>query len=609
MVSIENETIIYVAGNPNAYPLEYYNVQSQSFEGVIPNLFRDFSQNSIYKIEYYPSGVLDLRKHFAKNLQVDIVSGYQSGNTLPNSVCVIDVADFVQNDIQTTFQIGFTEIAPEAFIQEFTAYTQTVSSQELCGMVVDAAKYSSSSLYTPFITGGLLLALIILIAVLLSKLRKHKKQIEALNLRRETDPDTEIGNCKYLERMFFDTIRSADRPLYSLVYFQVGTSPSLCPEEITDVQKIFLKSAEILQECIASSDVLARVSMDGFVVIHCDNSRTILQNWLKDTLCRLRHISAAYDAILSITAHAGVYPLEIGSSDLDKILLYAHRNAQQACKQGVDYIFCTKEYLTRFADEQQLKVDSLLAIKRQEFQLYLHFWVDAHSRKIIGAEALSRWNHPQNGLLSPGLYIPMMENSGNIDRLDYYNLEKVCDILQRFKQRGITNFFLSCNFSRNTFERTDFVSRCINIIEKYDLPKNMLIFELTESISEKARSQVKKNITALRDYGLGVALDDLGNGFSSFYDLQDYPVTSIKLPMELIHGIQTENGRHIIDAVIRLGHDLGIFVLAEGVETDAHLELLQTLDCDVIQGFRFYVPLPEKEAEKIILKEFCSPDI
>lgn len=601
---MENKTIIYVAGNPNAYPLEYYNPKSQTFEGAVPALFHSFSQNSIYQIEYYHPGIADRRKHFAHNLQVDIVSGYQSGDSLPASVRSFDLTEFVQDGSQTVFQIGFTDTAPQAFVSEFTSYAQSLSSQQLVGMVIDAAQYPTDSLYTPLIFGGLLVAAVIGFSILLTKMRKRKRKIDSLYQQLETDSDTGIGNRRYLERMFYDSISSTNRSLYNVIYFQIGTSPKFSPEEVLDVQKIFRNCACVLKDCISQSDILARISAGGFAVIRCDSNPTSLASWVENTLHSLRHVSAQYDKIVSVTAFAGIYPLQIFSSDLNKILLYSHRCAQAAASQRSDYVVCTKEFLAGFEEEQRLKIDSLVAIQRQEFQIYLQFFVDAHTYKIRGAEALSRWNHPQRGLLAPSHYISMMENEGSISRLDYYNLEKICNLLQRLKKQGIHTFQVSCNFSRNTFGLIDFVPHCIEIIEKYDFPKNLLIFELTESISEITRSQVQQNIAALRKYGVGIALDDLGNGFSSFYDLKDYPVTGIKLPMELIHGIQTENGLHIISAIIRLGHTLGIRVLAEGIETDEHLKLLQNLDCDSMQGFRFYVPMPENEAEKIILREF-----
>ena len=173
----------------------------------------------------------------------------------------------------------------------------------------------------------------------------------------------------------------------------------------------------------------------------------------------------------------------------------------------------------------------------------------------------------------------------------------------------IETFFISCNFSRETFAAADFVDRCMEIMGSYHFPRELLIFELTESVPTKNISQIQRNIIALKEYGVRIALDDFGEGFTSFYDLQKYPVDGIKLDKSLIDNIMTESGEAILKAMIQVGHELGVTILVEGVETDEQVQTLQKLRCDVIQGFRFYYPLPDWEAKNKVLEQFLyNPD-
>ena len=174
--------------------------------------------------------------------------------------------------------------------------------------------------------------------------------------------------------------------------------------------------------------------------------------------------------------------------------------------------------------------------------------------------------------------------------------------------RNIKDFFLSCNFSRETFSSPDFVERCTEIVGNYSFPRELLILELTESVLVKDLSTIRANMLALKEYGLRIALDDFGEGFSSFSDLQECPVDGIKLDKKLVDNMSTSIGGSILRAMIQIGHELGLTILAEGVETPAQAQALKELNCDVIQGFHFSAPLPQAEAEEKLLKEKkCLP--
>lgn len=231
----------------------------------------------------------------------------------------------------------------------------------------------------------------------------------------------------------------------------------------------------------------------------------------------------------------------------------------------------------------------------------------AQTFRVMGGEALSRWKHPSRGLLTPSAFIPLFEREGLIYKLDYYCLEESCRCLQTLLEKGMERFFISCNFSRETFAAEDFVSRCKAIIEAYRFPRELLILELTESVSETHVTRIRENMAALKKFGVSIALDDFGVGFTSFADLQEYAVDGVKLDKDLIDRLSTERGVSILRSMIQLGHELGITVLAEGVETDEQVRVLQDIHCDVIQGFRFYQPIPAPEACELLVRTAAAP--
>ena len=226
---------------------------------------------------------------------------------------------------------------------------------------------------------------------------------------------------------------------------------------------------------------------------------------------------------------------------------------------------------------------------------------------MVGGEALSRWKHPRLGLLGPDRYIPWLEEDGRISQLDLYCLEKSCAFLEDLDRREIRTFFLSCNVSRRTFSMPGFSRQCLEIVQRYTFTRKLLILEVTESqrTNREQAGQMLENILDIRSSGMRVMFDDFGVGFSSFHDLQDYPMDGLKLDKMLVDNMCTQRGRILLRVLVKTGHKLGMTILAEGVEEEEQIRTLRELRCDVLQGFRFSVPLPLEEARRRILEENC----
>lgn len=183
-------------------------------------------------------------------------------------------------------------------------------------------------------------------------------------------------------------------------------------------------------------------------------------------------------------------------------------------------------------------------------------------------------------------------------------MEEACKFLESLLENKVESFFVSCNFSREIFSADNFASECKNIINKYNFPKELLIFEITESDYVKNIPQIQNNILELKKYSVSIALDDFGEGFTSFYDLQKYQIDGIKLDKGLIDNMFSISGNAILKAMVQVGHNLNMTILAEGVEAYEQAEALKAMGCDVIQGFHFFVPMPDWKAKDRILEEF-----
>lgn len=604
---MENSITIYAAGNPGAYPLEYYNSDTDSYQGIMPSLFEEFSKNSSYQITYYQPADSDSRQELSKNLQVDMISGYQDGDEIPEGIKQTEVFTAIVDGKEVRFLIGFTDTAPESFVADFTEYLEQIAPEKISGLLIEEASLNPQSqnslTYLPY---GLSLTLAMLCTILLVLLRKYRTRLKQAQHDIESDDVTGLGNQEYLQRYYRQFISDENRVLYSLIYFYIDTDKLRRLSGSKETEEMLRHCAVILKEYTADSDILAKISENSFVLMKLSADQEELVRWLKPVFHRIHDYTRQYRTSFELNISAGIYMLQADDRNLEEMIFNASQGAHLAEKLHKNYIFCSSKVMQELEKEKQIQSDIDRAFSNHEFHLYVQFYVDSANREIVGGEALSRWQHPQRGILLPKDFVPIMEREKTIARLDYYALKEACEFLQCLYEQQISNFFMSCNFSRETFAAADFVNQCKEIIKRYTFPKDLLIFEITESVTSKKFTQIRQNIASLKELGVSIALDDFGQGFTSFYDLQEYSFDGIKLDKGLIDNVLTKKGESILKAVIQVGHELGMTILAEGVESEAQAAQLYKLNCDVIQGFKFYYPLPVQEAERLILSSFSA---
>lgn len=597
MLTVEEKTLIYVAGNPDAYPLEYFDKDTQTYAGVIPELLAEFSDQSTYEIVYYEADGTDHREELAKQKQVDLLSGYEAGEELPENTGVVTLFPG-----ENAYTLYFTEAAPDAFQSDLRAYLEQVSPAEVTGLLMASVETPPNTQGMYWTMGAMGAALLVMAAVLLLTVRRYRRRLKESQQNVETDETTGLGNMEYLERYYKQYINDKNRILYQAVYFYVDTDRLRRLSSGQETDEFLRYCAVVLGEYTQDSDILARVSEHGFIMLKLTGGTDKTDAWLTAILDRIHDYAKLYGKPYDTNIYAGIYALRAEDRDLNEIIFQASQGAYGAEKEDCRYLRCSKGMMEAFTQERQLQASIEQAFAQKEFQLYIQFYVDAANFAVVGGEALSRWKHPQKGVLLPSMFIPLMEREKMISRLDYYCLKEVCFFLEGLLKEGVDTFFVSCNFSRDTFAAADFVQKVQEIMNGFTFPRELLILEITESVSVRNAAQIRQNIIALKKYGVRVALDDFGEGFTSFYDLQKYPIDGIKLDKGLVDHVTTPIGTAILKAMIQVGHELNMTILAEGVETDEQVRALQEIHCDVIQGFRFSHPMPQWEANAQIIQ-------
>lgn len=281
--------------------------------------------------------------------------------------------------------------------------------------------------------------------------------------------------------------------------------------------------------------------------------------------------------------------------------------AQIACALQLDnnkanISYFDTEDLEQIKRETQLLSEIEDGIKAGQFTFYLQPQINSETRTIIGMEALVRWNHPTRGLVLPGEFIPLLERTGQIVELDTTIWEQVCVEIAKRQALGKNLVPISINVSMADVEAIDVPTHLNELCEKYGIARKLLKVEITESMMAQNMEKVASMTGMLREMGFNILMDDFGSGYSSLNMLKDTNIDVIKLDMKLIdlNNKNFEKGRQIVESVIEMAHQLGLPVVAEGVETQEQLRMLQALDCIYTQGFRFFRPMEIEHAAALL---------
>lgn len=599
---MNDKALIYVAGNPDLYPLEYYDPQSGTYQGAIPAFLEQFAQEYGYQLRYYQPGEDDRRADLSNNRQVDLVSGCVEGESFRRTRGEPVLLFPAQQDgEETAYLLYFTQAAPEQLQSDLREYAAQAPQAAWTGALLEAAGERPQPVLSPGKAVGIGILLVLLLVGLLLLLRRRNQDRRAQRARL-TDPETGLGTLELLEHRFPQMVNDQNRPLYYLIYFHLDLD-HLGYLAGWEQASLFLRhGAKVLRQLAGPDDLLIREN-SGLVILRSAQRELDVENWANRVLQEIRSFPFSGGLLRRRDAAVGICPLNTEYRSLEQALFHARQCALTARRQRVDCRFCGTQNCQVCQERWQLVADFRQGLEREEFQFCLQFFVDAHTFRVVGGEALSRWKHPKRGLLNPSRYIPLLEQEGNIEELDFYNLEKTCAFLEELDQCGVEDFSISCNFSRRTLSTSHFAERCTRVIQRHPFQRKRLILEVTESerIDQREEAQMLQNIIAIRELGAQIIFDDFGMGFSSFHDLQEYPMDGLKLDKQLVDNMWTERGRIILTALVQTGHSMGLTILAEGVENDQQLEMLQNLHCDVFQGFHFSIPLPAQEAKSQIL--------
>lgn len=348
-----------------------------------------------------------------------------------------------------------------------------------------------------------------------------------------------------------------------------------------------LKSiSRILQETFPYG-MAARFESDHFVVITAQED---LEEKIKRMTVRINNIRRG----IVVEIKAGVYRIKNSELDISVIC----DCAKLACDSIKREYGSTVQFYDGKMDEKLHLQEHILrtfneALKSGQIKVYFQPVVDVRTGKTSSLEALTRWEDEKYGTLSPANFLYVLEEQHLIHKLDSFMIKKVCESLRERIDKGEESVPVSLNLSRLDFELTDIVQVIDDAVEEYNIPHDMLRFELTESLIAVDMEAMKRESERLRKHGFNVWMDAFGAGYSSLKVLKDFALDGLKIDMDMIRSTEDERAHIIISAIIDMARRLGIPALTKGVETKEQLDFLKRAGCDLAQGYLFGKPSPQ----------------
>ncbi|MBI2354521.1 MAG: EAL domain-containing protein [Deltaproteobacteria bacterium] len=370
--------------------------------------------------------------------------------------------------------------------------------------------------------------------------------------------------------------------------------------------------AQRLRHCVRACDTVARQGGDEFTVllpnlVHAEDATIIATKILDELKMPFQVAGQLFRATASIGI--AVFPNDGDSADmLMKNADIAMYKVKDSGKNGFRFFTtemnaCYHERITRENDLRQ-------AVQNSEFELYFQPKFSVSANRMVGMEALIRWRHPVHGLLNPGGFIDMAEETGLIGAITDWVLAEACSQLARWRSMGLEDLNISVNVSPQDFDSKDLVERIASHVDKYNLSADSLEIEITENLLLPDVSGITEKMRLLRECGVRISIDDFGTRYSSLNYLRRFPINVIKIDQSFVRDLVEEQPvSPIIHAIIGIARGFGLHLVAEGVETNYQMETLRDLGCDVMQGYLFSRPVPAAEAERLLCdSRFNIPD-
>lgn len=417
---------------------------------------------------------------------------------------------------------------------------------------------------------------------------------------------TNIYNVRYLNH-YIDSIIDKKNPSSTIVLFYIDVDRF---KPINDIyghdigDKLLIEIASRLLILSKAKGIAARIGGDEFIIAYTDNltSKEIesVATKIIDACSKPIQVEA-YEFTMAISVGIAMFPKDANTR------MALIKNADMAmydskANGGNKYSLFNSSLINVILDKHETELLLKTADFATEFKLFYQPQIDIINNKLVGMEALIRWNSPTKGNIPPNKFIKIAEEIGFMDKIGEFVMNTAAFQISTWNRKYKQNLKIGINVSPNQLDSVNFTKKLQAFIEKYELEASWIDIEITENVAMKGEATLRKIFSILHNMGVSTSIDDFGTGYSSLSYIQQFSFNRIKIAKELIDDMTTDvNRSHIIKAIITMADALNITTIAEGIETKEQLDLIKSLGCNEVQGYFYSKPLPAFEFEKKFL--------
>ncbi len=415
------------------------------------------------------------------------------------------------------------------------------------------------------------------------------------------DQLTELPNMVKLKKDIQSTLIKNPTKNYTVLKFDIVNFKIINELFGFEVGNKILKVAKLVGDSANEpSLIVARVGVDEYIAFaetkflaDVEKRTSIYEQFYQKTVPEIGNYNILF--------RYGRYNIENSETDVSDIInkvTLAHSMSKTGKTSEVyDY---DEDYKNKLISDVSISNKMNFALKNNEYKVFLQPKFSVDNEKIIGAEALVRWFESDGNIVYPNEFIPLFEKNGFIIELDKHILEQTCILMQDWMDRGISYLPISINCSRLTIHAPDFLSELVRIVDKYNIPHHLIEIELTESTAIESEHLIRALFKQMHDLGFKISIDDFGSGYSSLSLLKNLKVDILKMDRSFFSNTDNSHERSdmLIDGIVKLSHNLNLYVVAEGIETTEQIEFLKSINCDAIQGYYYAKPMSISDFEE-----------
>ena len=366
--------------------------------------------------------------------------------------------------------------------------------------------------------------------------------------------------------------------------------------------QLLISISQRLSNCVREGDTVSRLGGDEFIII-IEQVQDIgdLDVLLKKIMRVTSQTVSINDHDLSTSASIGISVFPDDGSNAEQLMRNADAAMYHVKENGRHkYHFYTRDLTATAYDQIILETDMKRAIAGDQILVYYQPQVSLKTRKVVGVEALVRWNHPDLGILSPAQFLPIAEKTGLMTKIGEHVLTTACQQIVKWKQMGLPIETVAVNIADDQIHHGNLVERVKITLQRTNCDTSWLELEITEDFIIKKTKKAIATLQQLRDLGISLAIDDFGTGYSSLSYLKQLPINKLKIDRSFVGDINNDmEDATLVQAIIAMGKSLNLELIAEGVEFNSHEIFLSAHGCEYAQGFYYSKPLPAEEIEKL----------